>query len=231
VLAAAAGAVGAVVVQSIAEPVTALADDDGSAILVGSSFLDVRSTTFLQNTANDDPVFSALSAGDQHGGGDGVYGGTHSGNGVYGEATGSGTGVYAISQSGYGLFAHGEQATGGHIETVSQYGAGLEVAIANTANRRGAIESTTNGGGAAVYGTTSGAGPGVWGYATGMAPGLKGTSALGRGAVVAGKKAQLKLAPSAALTHPTSGQMGDLFVDKSGRLWFCKGATTWKQLA
>jgi hypothetical protein len=24
---------------------------------------------------------------------------------------------------------------------------------------------------------------------------------------------------------------GDLFLDKSKRLWFCKGATTWKQIA
>ena len=40
-----------------------------------------------------------------------------------------------------------------------------------------------------------------------------------------------KLVPSAATVHPASGQMGDLFVDKTGRLWFCKGGTLWKQLA
>ena len=45
-----------------------------------------------------------------------------------------------------------------------------------------------------------------------------------------GKKAQVNLQPSAAATHPASGQAGDLFVDKNHRLWFCKGAT-WKQLA
>ena len=27
------------------------------------------------------------------------------------------------------------------------------------------------------------------------------------------------------------GVRGDLYVDKSGRLWFCKGGSTWKQLA
>jgi hypothetical protein len=53
----------------------------------------------------------------------------------------------------------------------------------------------------------------------------------GRGGVFHGGKAQLKLSPSSASTHPTRGQRGDLFVDKTGRLWFCKGKTTWKQLA
>jgi hypothetical protein len=53
----------------------------------------------------------------------------------------------------------------------------------------------------------------------------------GRGGIFTGGKAQLKLHPSSASTHPTKGQRGDLFVDKSGRLWFCKGGTNWKQLA
>ena len=53
---------------------------------------------------------------------------------------------------------------------------------------------------------------------------------LGRGGVFSGKAAQLMLGPVSA-THPVSGQMGDLFADTSGRLWFCKGGTTWKQIA
>jgi hypothetical protein len=53
----------------------------------------------------------------------------------------------------------------------------------------------------------------------------------GRGGVFAGEAAPLKLRPSSAASHPVQGQMGDLFVDKHGRLWFCKGGTTWKQLA
>jgi hypothetical protein len=37
--------------------------------------------------------------------------------------------------------------------------------------------------------------------------------------------------PSSRSTHPSSGALGDLFLDKSGRLWFCKGGTTWVKLA
>ena len=31
--------------------------------------------------------------------------------------------------------------------------------------------------------------------------------------------------------RPSSGLIGDLFVDSDNRLWFCKGGTSWKQLA
>ena len=43
--------------------------------------------------------------------------------------------------------------------------------------------------------------------------------------------AQLYLEPGTAASHPGTGQLGDLYLDKSGRLWFCKGGTSWKQLA
>jgi hypothetical protein len=33
------------------------------------------------------------------------------------------------------------------------------------------------------------------------------------------------------MSHPHSGSKGDFLVDKSARLWFCKGGTTWKQIA
>ena len=39
--------------------------------------------------------------------------------------------------------------------------------------------------------------------------------------------------PGAGSTHPTSGEAGDLYVDKTLRLWFCTvGGTTatWKQV-
>jgi hypothetical protein len=55
--------------------------------------------------------------------------------------------------------------------------------------------------------------------------------ATGRGAQLSGGAAQLQLMPSTASTHPSGGKLGDLFLDKSGRLWFCKGGTTWKQIA
>ncbi len=31
--------------------------------------------------------------------------------------------------------------------------------------------------------------------------------------------------------HPKSGNRGDLVTDKDGKLWFCKGGTSWKQIA
>jgi hypothetical protein len=56
----------------------------------------------------------------------------------------------------------------------------------------------------------------------GAGPGLVASSATG---------AQLRLTPSAAANHPASGVLGDLFLDKGKRLWFCKGGKEWKQIA
>jgi hypothetical protein len=61
--------------------------------------------------------------------------------------------------------------------------------------------------------------------------GVLGRSPTGRGGAFSGKLAQLRLSPSGAASHPASGSPGDLFVDASHRLWFCKGGATWKQLA
>jgi hypothetical protein len=61
--------------------------------------------------------------------------------------------------------------------------------------------------------------------------GVRGGASNGRGGLFSGSVAQVRLQPSSAATHPSSGQKGDLFVDTSGRLWFCKGGTTWKQVA
>lgn len=52
-----------------------------------------------------------------------------------------------------------------------------------------------------------------------------------RGGVFAGTKAQIRLTPSKATTHPTTGRRGDLFVDATGRLWFCRSGgknASWK---
>jgi hypothetical protein len=95
--------------------------------------------------------------------------------------------------------------------------------IINAANTQPGVAATTNGTGPAVQGIASGAGIGI-----------NASSKTGRGAVLAGGAAQAKLTPSTAASHPTSGQAGDLFVDSSARLWFCKvGGTsaTWTQIA
>ena len=62
-------------------------------------------------------------------------------------------------------------------------------------------------------------------------PRVLGVSTNGRGGAFSGKQAQVQLLASTATSHPSSGARGDLFVDNSGRLWFCKGGTTWRQLA
>ena len=72
-----------------------------------------------------------------------------------------------------------------------------------------------------MYGSSHGDGPGIHGFSTD-----------GRGGVFEGKPAQVRLVPSATQGgHPHSGKPGDLFVDKGNRLWFCKGGTSWHQLA
>ena len=59
-----------------------------------------------------------------------------------------------------------------------------------------------------------------------------GISATGwRGGTFAGNVAQLQLQPSELAIHPALGEPGDLFVDASRRLWFCKGGSSWVQVA
>jgi hypothetical protein len=65
---------------------------------------------------------------------------------------------------------------------------------------------------------------------TGPGACVQAESTNGRGGSFAGKPAQIQLIPGTGATHPTAGKAGDLYVDKTARLWFCKagGATaTW----
>jgi hypothetical protein len=67
-----------------------------------------------------------------------------------------------------------------------------------------------------------------------MGSGVVGRSGRGRGGVFYGARAAVQLIPSSATAAPTDGETGDLLVDATGRLWFCKqGGTTatWVQLA
>ena len=63
--------------------------------------------------------------------------------------------------------------------------------------------------------------------------GVQGTSKSGRGGIFGGGAAQVRLNPGGS-SHPKSGEMGDLYADKSGRLWYCKKSGSkadWKQIA
>jgi hypothetical protein len=136
------------------------------------------------------------------------------GSGIEGDATGSGTGVAGQSDSGRGVT--GTSSTGAGVVGTSQDDYGVWGSSISSNGVRG--DSTNFIG---VYGRA---------FAAGQS-GVYGQASLGRGGTFAGKLAQIQLKPSTAATHPSSGVRGDFFVDHSGRLWFCKGGTTWKQLA
>jgi hypothetical protein len=77
-------------------------------------------------------------------------------------------------------------------------------------------------------------GIGVVGIAQGKATGVRGWSEGGRGGLFSGRRAQIRLLPAGAATHPKAGASGDLFVDATGRLWYCTtggNPASWKQLA
>jgi hypothetical protein len=90
-------------------------------------------------------------------------------------------------------------------------------------------------GGIGVHGTTrSDSSSGIFGQNNAAGPGIQGLSKLGRGGVFEGKLAAVHLTPSTGRSHPRGGQVGDLMVDASHRLWFCKrggNPALWKQLA
>jgi hypothetical protein len=85
-------------------------------------------------------------------------------------------------------------------------------------------------GAAAVRGTNSSTGPAVYAVNTGGGVGVRGESEDGRGGSFVGGEAQVRLLPASG-DHPAAGKGGDLFVDSSKRLWFCKGGTNWVKLA
>lgn len=199
-----------------AQPASAHDPDD---VRKGGSNSTTNVTT-ITNTAPEGSAFLAVANGSGAGvtafstSGNGVVGNTTSGDGVYGFSS-SGTGVFAASGTGTGVFAVGGSST-------------LPAVVGHTIN--GTAVQGYSGSGSLPAGQAK---TGVQGYADTDADsaGVRGTSPAGRGGIFKGGTAQMKLIPSSSATHPASGDRGDLFVDASGRLWFCKGSATWKQLA
>ena len=161
--------------------------------------------------------------------------------GVYGESSAS-SGVHGRSTNSYGV--HGTSATNTGIFGASDSGVGIQgrqsVELRGLRNewlqlRRRRIERVEH----RCRGLGD-SGEGVYrperlvecvhGFSNGTGAGVHGESALGRGGRFKGKKAQIRLDPSTAATHPTSGAAGDLFLDASTRLWLCKGGTSWVRL-
>jgi hypothetical protein len=160
----------------------------------------------------------------------GVHGISNSNVGVFGSST-SGIGVYGRSNAGSAVKGQAFSDGATSIYAVKANGGPPILGeITDTSSTWGAVNGTTYGTGSGVVGSALN-GRGTSGRAFGKGDGIYGQSDLGRGGRFKGKKAQIRLDPSTAATHPPSGAGGDFFVDTSKRLWFCKGGTTWKQLA
>jgi hypothetical protein len=114
-------------------------------------------------------------------------------------------------------------------------GTGASVVNASLSTTGGTVTGANAGTGAGVYGkSSSSAGVGVYAVNSSTGAAINAVSGHGRGGIFAGSgAAQIQLTPGGS--RPKSGQVGDLYVDHSGDLWFCKKtsttAATWKQIA
>jgi hypothetical protein len=166
--------------------------------------------------------------------GAGVAGFGVAGGGVIGKSTGIGPGVLGVpAGTGPGVSGWSSSGADGMEAINDDTGRALYSHIDSTTNSKQSVYALTIGTGNAVLGTIS--------HSTSSASAIKGTTN-GKGAAVEGAShagpggkfsgsVQVLLVPSASSTHPSSSARGVLFVDHGGRLWFCKGGTSWRQLA
>ena len=230
----AAVAVGAIAAIGDGRPAAAT---PGQPLVVGRVNTTGGSTTELSGEA---PFGAVLRIGNDtaYEVSDGVYAQVRSVRGVFGVSV-DGAGVFGEIVNGNAVEARidGERSANGFnavYATTFGRGNGVFGEAAHYGKAANGVLGIANGTGNSVFGFKR---PGVNGDAvvgysqSASSRGVLGVSTDGRGGAFGGKAAQVQLLPSSATTHPTSGQRGDLFVDKSGRLWFCKGASTWKQLA
>jgi len=146
------------------------------------------------------------------------------GGGVLARADGSGAfGVRASNLSGTAVSADGTTGVSASGSSVG-VSAIAPVAVKAAGTGSGQAVSATNNSGtlATIKAVNSGTNSGI--HATSQ----------GRGGVFGGNLAQIQLTPGSGATHPKGGSRGDLYADKTGRLWFCKtGGTTatWHQIA
>ncbi len=167
----------------------------------------------IQNAANNDVAVT----GTTNGLGGAVFGDlTAAGNSasaVFGRTVGTGNAVLGIAE-GAGNSIYGSKSVAGDavVGRTTSTGRGLYGLIENKLSNAPAVDAET----------------------TGKGPALRATSKKGRGGLFTSDVAQIQLKPSTAGNHPTAGQRGDLFVDSTGRLWFCQATGnpgTWTQVA
>jgi hypothetical protein len=154
-----------------------------------------------------------------------------------------GTGISVLTASGDALVA---TSTDGHAISATMTSTtttedAVVVSYAGTSRAMYAESTSTTNINGTITGVNDGHGIGVWGEQrnnTGSGFGVVGVGgSLGRGARLSGGAAALQMLPSTASTHPTTGKVGDFFVDSTARLWFCQKASsgttgaTWKQIA
>ncbi len=136
---------------------------------------------------------------------------------VVGDSGVSGAGVLGLSNSGVGVSGVGVQGSTG-VTGTSDSGPGVLGTDEGTGTGIGLTGTLTNpsNGSPALVGSTVGSGV---------------------GGMFAAPNAQIQLIPSTLSTHPTSGAVGELMVDATGRLWYCKATKkgdakgVWVQLA
>ena len=146
-------------------------------------------------------------------------------------------GINAASDHGYGVYGTTIDSTGVFGGSTSTAGNGVGVEGFSTSGtgvvgQGGAFTTPTLPSNTGVYGHGT-SGNGVYAVSD-SSDAIYGTAANGRGGVFAGTAAAVNLAPASANTHPTGGNTGDLFVDSTGALWYCKAggsAATWVKLA
>jgi len=215
----------------------------GTYLNAGADYTGLKSTNGLYTlgvendavTTSGDRFGNGVAASSSHGTAARFLTDTASvGHGIFSEARGTGHAVWASKGS-----PEATPNSKGHAVFATQN---------STTSTYAAVLGVTKGSGPGVQGRGEGTGNGVWGEIAdsakaqsavlgsteGAGAGVEGTSALGRGGVFRGRRAQVRLYPSSAATKPSTGKIGDLFVDSAGRLWYCKttaSTTGWVQLA
>jgi hypothetical protein len=144
-----------------------------------------------------------------------------------------GTGIQVTSESSTAVTVFVADATTSHDAVTITY--------AGTSRAFYAISSSATNINGTVTGVNKGHGIGVWGEQqnnTVSGIGVVGLAgSLGRGGQFQGGAAAVRLVPATASTHPTTGKVGDVFVDSAARIWFCTHASsgsssaTWRQVA
>jgi hypothetical protein len=155
------------------------------------------------------------------------------GRALYAYGGDSNTAITAVGDY-QGLYAKSKysNAVEGHIQNPDNpFSAVYGVSTTKSGNGVFGEVVRAGGTGSGVLAIHNGIGSAVLGIHREAGNAITGSSAKGRGGEFSGNRAQVRLKPGSGASHPPSGKVGDLYVDKNERLWFCKGGATWVQLA